>query len=118
MRLLECKGDGFAFQEFDDSDTIPPYAILSHTWTTGEEVTFEELRNASKKRKRKSGYDKLQFCGQQAKHDGLQYFWVDTCCIDKANKVELSHAINYKRGEHLDYAMKEDGRSTLVRTLH
>jgi hypothetical protein len=34
------------------------------------------------------------FCGEQARRDGLQYFWVDTCCIDKANEAELSHSIN------------------------
>jgi len=98
MRLLEIKGDGFTFTDFDDPDAIPPYAILSHTWEIDEEVTFDELkestRNKKRKRKRKSGYDKLQFCGQQAKRDGLRYFWVDTCCIDKANKGELSFAIN------------------------
>ena len=98
MRLLEIKGDGFTFTDFDDPDAIPPYAILSHTWETDEEVTFDELKESTRKRKReskrKSGYDKLQFCGQQAKRDGLRYFWVDTCCIDKANKGELSFAIN------------------------
>ena len=26
--------------------------------------------------------------------DGLQYFWVDTCCIDKSNSAELTEAIN------------------------
>lgn len=98
MRLLEIKGDGFTFTDFDDPDAIPPYAILSHTWEIDEEVTFDELKESTRKRKReskrKSGYDKLQFCGQQAKRDGLRYFWVDTCCIDKANKGELSFAIN------------------------
>jgi hypothetical protein len=43
---------------------------------------------------RKNGYNKIQFCGQQVKRDGLQYFWVDTCCIDKSNHTELSEAIN------------------------
>jgi len=44
--------------------------------------------------KAKAGYRKLQFCGEQAARDGLQYFWVDTCCIDKSNNAELSEAIN------------------------
>ncbi|KAF1828168.1 HET-domain-containing protein [Decorospora gaudefroyi] len=30
----------------------------------------------------------------EAKRDGLDYFWMDTCCIDKANNRELSEAIN------------------------
>ncbi|KAF2804816.1 NACHT-domain-containing protein [Mytilinidion resinicola] len=32
--------------------------------------------------------------GEQAKQDGLQYFWIDTCCIDKKNDAELSRSIN------------------------
>ena len=44
--------------------------------------------------KSKAGYDKIRFCGEQAQRDGLQYFWVDTCCIDKSNNNELSEAIN------------------------
>jgi hypothetical protein len=42
----------------------------------------------------KSGYDKIKFCGEQSKHDNLQYFWADTCCIDKSDSVELQEAIN------------------------
>jgi hypothetical protein len=35
----------------------------------------------------------LRFCGNQAEKDGLRYFWVDTCCIDKSSSAELSTAI-------------------------
>jgi hypothetical protein len=34
------------------------------------------------------------FCAEQAERDGLQFFWVDTCCIDKSNAFELTAAIN------------------------
>ncbi|KAF1951903.1 HET-domain-containing protein [Byssothecium circinans] len=44
--------------------------------------------------KNKTGYNKIQFCGQQAERDGLRYFWVDTCCIDKSSSAELQEAIN------------------------
>jgi heterokaryon incompatibility protein (HET) len=44
--------------------------------------------------KRKPGYDKIRFCGEQARRDGLQYFWIDTCCIDKSSSTELQEAIN------------------------
>lgn len=73
------------------SGNIPPYAILSHTWGTGE-VSFEDLMN--NRAKSKAGYRKILFCGEQAARDHLQYFWVDTCCIDKRNFHELSKAIN------------------------
>jgi hypothetical protein len=42
----------------------------------------------------KAGWRKIQFCAKQAAADGLRYFWIDTCCIDKRNAVELSAAIN------------------------
>ena len=44
--------------------------------------------------KNKVGYKKIRFCGEQAALDGIQYFWVDTCCIDKSNSTELAGAIN------------------------
>jgi len=28
------------------------------------------------------GYEKIRLCGERARHDGLQYFWVNTCCIE------------------------------------
>ncbi|KAH9207432.1 heterokaryon incompatibility protein-domain-containing protein [Leptodontidium sp. 2 PMI_412] len=57
-----------------------------------EEVTFEDLKGVITRSK--AGYEKLRFCAIQAASDGLQYFWVDTCCIDKSSLVELQHAIN------------------------
>ena len=93
MRLLELKDGGeFGLVEFF-SPEIPRYAILSHTWgTDGEEVTFKDIRKGTGKSK--AGYQKIHFCGKQAAADGLQYFWVDTCCIDKSSSAELSEAIN------------------------
>ena len=57
-----------------------------------DEVTFKDLVDGTSKGK--IGYNKIQFCGEQAKTDGLQYFWVDTCCIDKSSSAELTEAIN------------------------
>ena len=94
MRLLECNSTSeFSLtKDFVGDDGIPPYAILSHTWKEGQEVTFKDLMDGTGKSK--AGYDKIRLCGQQAKRDDLQYFWVDTCCIDKSNNVELQEAIN------------------------
>ena len=93
MRLLELKTNGeFSLTKYLINN-IPPYAILSHTWgDDDEEVTFKDLVEGTGKSK--AGYRKIQFCGEQAASDGLQYFWVDTCCIDKSNSAELSEAIN------------------------
>ena len=93
MRLLELKDNGKFSLTNDIVIDIPPYAILSHTWgRDNEEVTFKDLMESSGNAK--AGYKKLQFCREQAARDGLQYFWVDTCCIDKSNNTELSEAIN------------------------
>jgi hypothetical protein len=59
-------------------ECLPSYAILSHTWNEGQEVTYDEVVAGTGKEK--GGYDKLHFCGERAAHDGLQYFWVDTYC--------------------------------------
>src|ERR1700760_984860 len=93
MRLLRLEHDGrFAFAEFTSEDA-PPYAILSHTWgRDSEEVTFKDLMEDTGKDK--IGYQKLQFCANQAAADGLEYFWIDTCNIDKSSSAELSEAIN------------------------
>jgi hypothetical protein len=93
MRLLSANADGsFSLTSFIGNN-IPSYAILSHTWgANDQEVTFQDMTNAVGSSK--MGYRKIQFCGDQAVKDGLQYFWVDSCCIDKSNSTELSMCIN------------------------
>ena len=89
MRLLKLNSHvGFCLETFS-ATAIPSYAILSHTWgREDEEITFKDLIDGT------GGYQKLQFCGNQAKADDLHYFWVDTCCIDKSNNTELTKIIN------------------------
>jgi hypothetical protein len=99
MRLLRRKIDGSFELVSCDSNDPPPYAILSHTWTDGE-VMYNELVAGTAANK--AGYVKIRFCVEQAAKDGLEYSWVDTCCINKATNDELSSAINsmfrwYKR---------------------
>ncbi|KAM3080399.1 hypothetical protein ACMFMG_005354 [Clarireedia jacksonii] len=94
MRLLEYNRAGqLSLSENFVGDSIPEYAILSHTWAADtEEVTFQDLTYDTERNK--PGYKKIYFCGEQARRDNLQYFWVDTCCIDKSNSTELAEAIN------------------------
>ncbi|KAF2734270.1 HET-domain-containing protein [Polyplosphaeria fusca] len=95
MRLLQCDGIGRCrlTETFSSNETIPPYAILSHTWGAEDnEVNFDDLKKDTGTDK--PGYEKIQFCVEQARQDGLDYFWIDTCCINKDNKAELSKAIN------------------------
>lgn len=70
---------------------IPPYAILSHTWGK-EEVTFQDMQGSEAQNK--AGFSKILSCCEQAKRDGLEWVWIDTCCIDKTSSTELSEAIN------------------------
>jgi hypothetical protein len=91
IRLLQRKHDGeIVFREPTSSD-VPAYAILSHTWGK-EEVSFQDMEASAGMGK--AGWKKIEFCAKQAAADGLEYFWIDTCCIDKRNAVELSAAIN------------------------
>ena len=79
-------------QQFSPDD-VPNYAILSHRWeANNQEVTYQDLTTGVGSHK--MGYRKIQFCAERAGRDGLQYFWVDSCCIDKGNLVELTAAIN------------------------
>ena len=82
MRLLQLEHGRRLSLTKDWVDNIPPYAILSHTWgDDDQEVTFQDVQRHIGQQK--AGYRKLTFCGEQATSDGLQHFWVDTCCIDK-----------------------------------
>ncbi|KAH8728116.1 hypothetical protein GQ44DRAFT_574699, partial [Phaeosphaeriaceae sp. PMI808] len=94
MRLLKRNNDdsGYSLTEFMGND-IPDYAILSHTWGADhEEVTLKDLYEGTFSKRK--GYKKVQFCNDKAVEDGLDYFWVDTCCIDKTSSAELTEAIN------------------------
>jgi hypothetical protein len=92
MRLLKRSTSGdFNLVSFDD-DHLPAYAILSHTWADGQEVTFGEVVAGTGKDE--TGYNKIHFCMDRATEDGLEYCWVDTCCIDKSIPQELQTTVN------------------------
>ncbi|KAH6653655.1 hypothetical protein BKA67DRAFT_647451 [Truncatella angustata] len=97
MRLLYTVQQGeltFTNDLIHGKDDIPPYAILSHTWEAdhNNEITYKDIMK--QRGSQKSGYQKIQFCADQAKADSLEHFWVDTCCIDKTNAAELAESIN------------------------
>jgi hypothetical protein len=98
MRLLNTST--FMLGEFTGSD-IPAYAILSHRWGK-QEITFQDVRNFRsftdyfriRKATRIEGWSKIKGRCAQAVLDGIQWIWVDSCCIDKMSSAELSEAIN------------------------
>ena len=121
MRLLHSKT--LAFHDFYD-DSIPPYAILSHTWGN-EELSYEDMCRYHKLlaflRKEPSTQESLpiwQAAGFATDDEckaterlpesrgfkkiiktasiagDCDYIWVDTCCIQKSSSAELQEAIN------------------------
>jgi hypothetical protein len=81
-----------------DSLPIPEYAILSHTWLSGEEVSYQEMADIQlqpdHQAKQKSGYTKILKACEVGQNAGHQYIWIDTCCIDQSSSAEQSEAIN------------------------
>jgi hypothetical protein len=96
MRLLKTQT-----LELFDAETLhwPPYAILSHRWGS-QEVTLQQLKMKLPNGQihpdvyRMEGFHKIQRFCYQAAYEGIEYVWVDTCCIDKTSSAELSEAIN------------------------
>jgi hypothetical protein len=97
-------------KEFEGDASIPPYAILSHTWEKDEYLFCDKL---DPRAVRKAGYAKIKRCCEQALQDDHEWLWADTyvwlaskpwlflpvadvyrCCIDKSSSAELSEAIN------------------------
>ncbi|CAH0044800.1 unnamed protein product [Clonostachys solani] len=100
MRLLHTSS--LDLVEIPD-DAVPSYAILSHTWGD-QEITLQDMerviandsdnRSAVNRVTQKDGYRKVKAAAAMALSRGLEYLWVDTCCIDKSSSAELSEAIN------------------------
>ena len=109
MRLLNTRTQ--QFRELSSNDSLD-YAILSHRWLEGEEVSYQEFllltagddligtstalyrRSALEQKRSSSGFRKIERACQRAVADGLGWIWIDACCIDKSSSAELSEAIN------------------------
>ena len=87
MRFLNTRT--LAFVDFPHLPN--EYAVLSHTWGY-EEVLYQDMLSGSASGK--PGWSKLKSCCERAAADSFELIWIDTCCIDKRNNVELSEAIN------------------------
>ncbi|KAF2705055.1 HET-domain-containing protein [Pleomassaria siparia CBS 279.74] len=121
MRLLHA--ETLEFRWFDEKE-LPKYIILSHTWGNDEVsyqdmCWLQKLQNMPQELKanplyalflsagggtmlpssknaitERAGYAKIAQTARIALGLGYQYFWVDTCCIDKTSSAELQEAIN------------------------
>ncbi|RYP72636.1 hypothetical protein DL769_004421 [Monosporascus sp. CRB-8-3] len=112
MRLLNsCTRE---MREFVSDPRVPAYAILSHTWgSTEDECSFQEWQHLPAPAiERKKGFQKIECCCRQAAKDGLEWVWIDTCCIDKTSSAELTEAINsmfrWYRNAKICYAYLSD----------
>ncbi|KAL2208302.1 HET-domain-containing protein [Sarocladium strictum] len=90
MRLINVHS--YQLKDFF-TEQLPKYAILSHTWGDGE-VTYQDMTAAGATAQMKRGFKKIAYTCAQARKNGLEWAWVDTCCIDKTSSAELSEAIN------------------------
>ncbi|KAF6813381.1 hypothetical protein CMUS01_12847 [Colletotrichum musicola] len=107
MWLIDC--DSLQLLDFQGDPDVD-YAILSHTWGK-DEVSFADFKALGSVAENETfqirlakgghvdikethGYKKISGAARLAKHAGLQYVWVDTCCIDKTSSAELSESIN------------------------
>ena len=106
MRLLHTRE--IQLKEFL-GNSVPPYAILSHTWD-GDEVTLENVRDGTAAQH--GAYRKLLGACARAQKDSYDWIWIDTCCIDKSSSSELQEAINtmyrWYQHAHVCYAYLVD----------
>ncbi|KAK4443663.1 heterokaryon incompatibility protein-domain-containing protein [Podospora aff. communis PSN243] len=91
MRLLNT--ETLQLKEFVEDSSQLRYAILSHRWGE-EEISFQDITTRNPRTRTKKGYGKIENCCAQARNSGLEWVWIDTCCIDKSSSSELSEAIN------------------------
>lgn len=75
------------------------YAVLSHRWV-GHEITFDEIEQYTQELRtatrplRTPELEKIRGACDQARLDGIQWMWIDTCCINKNSSTEESESIN------------------------
>jgi hypothetical protein len=94
-RLLRAKSFELVKPEKFATDSSA-YAILSHTWRMEkDEITLKDISpEAQQNSMARKAFTKIRLTCDQATRDGLEYVWIDTCCIDKSGSADLSHAIN------------------------
>jgi hypothetical protein len=71
MRLIDSRT--LEFKEFPRGDSVPKYAILSHTWTDNE-VIFKDMQDCGAKLQSEARFAKIEMCAKQALKDNFDHF--------------------------------------------
>ncbi|KAL8869505.1 MAG: hypothetical protein Q9174_004223 [Haloplaca sp. 1 TL-2023] len=70
------------------------YAVLSHRWgAASDEISFQDIEE-SRDYLHKKGFAKFKGFCDLAFESGCRYCWIDTCCINKGDAMEMNEAIN------------------------
>ncbi|KAF5345175.1 hypothetical protein D9758_009685 [Tetrapyrgos nigripes] len=126
-RLVDTQSHKLVF--FSDDAVIPEYAILSHRWTLGTEVSMEEyitlqkahsddldasisIQSKVRNHAKMLGYIKIVNACEKARRDGISWIWIDTCCIDKGDHDDVARNVKsmygYYRNAKICYAFLVD----------
>ncbi|KUJ11986.1 uncharacterized protein LY89DRAFT_653565 [Mollisia scopiformis] len=126
LRLLDVNSMQFADGRYladkeRQSGKVVPYAILSHRWLAEEdEVQFDDIKSVEVAVSKK-GFAKIFKSCRLAKEQGLEFVWLDTCCIDKGNPAELQESINSMYRWYQDaavcYAYLKDTEATFPSSM-
>jgi hypothetical protein len=70
------------------------YAMLSHRWEENEPLLQDVQDRIVYHLKPVDGVVKLQEFCKTARDAGYRWAWIDTCCIDQTNNVEVQASVN------------------------
>jgi len=70
------------------------YVMLSHTWEEKEARLHEIDNKAIYKLNPVGGIAKLQSFCKIVREAGHRWAWIDTCCIDQNNNIEVQRSVN------------------------
>jgi len=70
------------------------YVMLSHRWEENEPLLHDIQDKDVYELDTISGIVKLQSFCMVARNAGFHWAWIDTCCIDQTNNVEIQQSVN------------------------
>lgn len=105
MRLLNTQS--FNLREFISDGEIPEYAILSHTWEGGEEISLQEWENQTAEPyvRQKKGFAKIERFCVEALCDGFEWVWVDTSVLSTLIVIIYAARSRQVAAAHVDVSM-------------